>query len=152
MYNMNPLRGRPGKISPLLIKKTILKYKDVITQQNKIVSKTHEIWNVIAKELENKVTNNNLYVFTMCNRYAIKEEIFNKEWRNDEIVSVNLSLLSDSSSEWNENSENCSDSTYNEKLFIINLLREDFKNLLTEKVYKRRGNKQGKKSFHFLRS
>jgi len=142
---MNPVRGRPGKVDASLIKKAILKYKDVIIHNNKIVSKTHDIWNVIAQELQNKVTNNNLYVFTMCNRYGIKKEIFNESVSCDvKSVSASENLLSDNSM-WNEKSANYSlDSTCDEKYFIISLLREDFRNLLIDKIYKRRVKKKGK--------
>lgn len=139
---MNPIRGRPGKVDPSKIKEAILKYKNIINNNNNIISKTHDIWNIIARELENKVTSNNLYVFTMCNRYGIKNVILNKDTCNDKCVSASESLLSDSSN-WNEGSVTCSPDD-NEKHLTISLLREDFTNLLVEKVYKRRVNEKGK--------
>ena len=132
---MNPARGRPGKVDPLKIKKTILKYKNIINNNNKIISKTHDVWKVIAQELENKVTTNNLYVFTMC-RYGVKNEILNKD--ACKCISASESLLNDSFS-WDEGSINCSSDAnkYDKKHIVISLLREDFTNLLIEKVYKR---------------
>lgn len=58
-------RSRPGAINPDKIKETILKYKDIINNNNTIISKTHNIWNVMAQELNNKVTSNNLCVYNV---------------------------------------------------------------------------------------
>lgn len=128
--NTNPVRGRPGKIPPSKIKETILKYKSIINNNNNIISKTNDIWNVIAQELENKVTSNNLYVFTMCNRYAIKNVILNKDACNDKSVFVSESMLSDTFN-WSEKSVNCSPNANDDKKHLtISLLREDFTNLL----------------------
>lgn len=72
----------------------------------------------------------------MCNRHGVKDEILNKTC-NDRCISASKSMLSDNSS-WNENSvTSLPDDTDNEKQFTIFFLREDFRNLLVEKVYKR---------------
>jgi hypothetical protein len=94
---MCPVRGRPGKVNVERIKEAILKYKDIIKNKNKIISKTHDVWNIIAQDLNNKMTANSLYVFTMCNRHNIKDLIFNEVPRNDTSVSASESALSDSS-------------------------------------------------------
>jgi len=75
-------------------------------------------------------------MFTMCNRYDIKKEIFNESVScNVKSVSTGESLLSDNSM-WNEKSANYSlNSTCNERYFVISLLREDFINLLNDKIY-----------------
>jgi len=91
---MPPVRGRPGKVNPEKIKEAILKYKDIVKNNTNIVSKTHDVWSAIAQDLKNEVTANNLYVFTMCNRYNMKDIIFNKVC-NDKDVSANESTLSD---------------------------------------------------------
>ena len=141
---MNPVRGRPGNIDPFKIKEVIWKYKEIINNNNNIVSKTHDIWNVIAQELENKLTTNNLYVFVMCNRYNIKNEILNKDSYKEKCVSASASALSDSSV-FNEKSVSRSlDDSCGEKYFVVSLLREDFTNLLIDKVYKRQIKGKGK--------
>lgn len=77
----------------------------------------------------------------MCNRYDIKDMIFNKVSCNDESLRSETAL--NDSSKCDEKSMNSSldDSI---KFFVISLLREDFTNLLTEKVYKRQINDKGK--------
>lgn len=148
-FNMRSVRGRPGKINPAKMKEAILKYKDVINSNNNIVSKTHDIWNVIASELENKVTTNNLYVFTMCNRYNVKSGIFNQDVRTEKRSFEDSSALYNSEM-WTEDSINCSlDNSNSEKHFVISLIRQDFTNLLTEKVYKRKINDKGKTYYRF---
>lgn len=87
----------------------------------------------------------------MCNRYNIKNEILNKDSYSEKCISANETVLSDGSV-WNEKSVSCSlDDNCNEKCFIISLLREDFTNLLIEKVYKRRIKGKGK-SYYRLRN
>lgn len=140
---MNPKRGRPASVDPSKIKEVILKYKEIINNNNNVISKTHDIWNIIARELENKITSNGLYVFVMFNRYGVKNAILNKEVCNDKCVSASESLLSNSSSNWNEVSitsspDVYSENAYSEKHLVISLLKEDFTNLLVEKIYKRR--------------
>jgi hypothetical protein len=143
---MPPVRGRPGRVDPGKIKSTILKYKDIVKNNSNIVSKTHDVWNVIAKDLENKVTTNNLYVFTMCNRYNIKDIIFDKLCNDKD---ANESALSDLN--LTESSVNISSDGSNMKqhFYVISLLRKEFTNLLTEKVYKR--NVKGK-TYYRLRT
>lgn len=142
---MNSVRGRQGKIDPLKMKEVILKCKDIINNNNSIISKTYDVWNVIARKLGSKVSTDNLYVFTMCNRYNTKSEILNEEHSKSETrVSANESAVSDDSN-WNERSISCSPGeSYNEKYFVISLLREDFTNLLCDKIYKRRVKEKGK--------
>lgn len=62
---MHPIRGRPRKVDPIKIKEAILKYKDIIKNENKIISKMDDLWNRIAQDLDNKVTSNCLYTFTV---------------------------------------------------------------------------------------
>lgn len=142
---MPPVRGRPAKVNPEKMKEAIIKYKDIVKNNNNIVSKTHNVWSVIAQDLENKVTTNNLYVFTMRNRYDVKDIIFDKVC-NDKDVSVHESTLSTLNDlNWNESSVNVSsDNSTIQNFYIISLLREEFANLLTEKVYKRQMNSKGK--------
>lgn len=83
----------------------------------------------------------------MCNRYGIKNVILNKDACNDKSVSVSESMLSDTSN-WSEKSVNCSSNANDKKHLTISLLREDFTNLLVEKVYKRRINERGKTYYH----
>lgn len=144
---MPPVRGRPGNVPPEKMKEAILQYKDIVKNDNKIVPKTHDIWRTIAQDLSNKVTTNNLYLFTIGNRYNVKDIIFNKVCKD---VSANESTLSDI---------NCSDTSINvssdgsitENFYVISLLREEFTNLLTEKVYKRQI-KNKKKTYYRLRT
>lgn len=76
----------------------------------------------------------------MCNRYNVKDIIFNKVC-NDKDVSANESTLSD----LNRSSVNVSsDKSIIENFYVISMLREEFTNLLTEKVYKRQANNKGK--------
>lgn len=139
---MNPVRGRPGKINLEKMKEAIIKYKDILNNNNKIISKTHDVWKLIAQDLGNKVTTNNLYVFTMCNRHNIKNLILNKTLCNDK--SANESALSDSLISNEKSICSSADDDTTEKVFVISLLREEYINLLTEKVYKRQTNKNGK--------
>lgn len=143
---MSAVRGRPGKVDPEKIKEAILKYKDIIKNNITIVSKKDNVWKIIAQELENKMTTNSLYVFTMCNRYNVRDIIFDKMC-NDKEFSANENILNN----WSESSVNTSSNTNTmensdtmEKFYIISLLREDFTNLLTEKVYKRQLNNKRK--------
>lgn len=139
---MLPVRGRSGKVNPEKMKEAILKYKDIVKNNTNIVSKTHDVWSAIAQDLKNEVTTNNLYLFTMCNRYNVKDIIFDKVC-NEKKISANENTLSDLN--WNESLINVSsdDSTI-KNFYIISLLREEFTNLLTEKVYKHQTNNRGK--------
>lgn len=139
---MPPVRGRPGKVHSEKMKEAILKYKDIVKNNNNIVSKTHDVWTTIAQDLENKVTSNNLYVFTMCNRHNIKDLIFDKVCKDISANESTLSTISDSN--FNESSTYISDHSRTENFYVISLLREEFINLLTEKVYKRHINNKGR--------
>lgn len=138
--------GRPGIINPDKIKEAILKYKDIVKKNNTIVSKTHDIWKLIAQDLDNKVTTNNLYVFTKCNRYNIKDIIFNMSCNNNSKVE-NKSVLSGNADSSEISLYDSPDKTAN-KQFVILLLRETFKNLITKKIYKR---EIKKKTYYRLR-
>lgn len=140
---MYPVRGRPRKVDSERMKEAILRYREIINNNNNIVSKKHDIWKTIARELGNNVTSDSLYVFTMCNRYDVKNEIFNKVICNDNSMSTNESLLCDTLEVNNTCISSSPDHSFSEN-FIIPFLREDFKNVLTEKVYKRRVNGKAK--------
>lgn len=88
----------------------------------------------------------------MCNRYNIKNLIFNKVSCDDKSLSASESVLTDSSN-WNEiSTQNLSITSdeNQENVIVIFLLREDFTNLIKEKVYKRQINKK-RKTYYRLR-
>ena len=112
---MKTMRGRPGKVDPEKMKEAVVKYKYVINNNNTIVSKNNEIWKTIARELGSNVTSKSVYVFVMCNRYNVKNEIINQVSSND--IVFNESALCDTSE-----SETCTSNSSNHRIASVNIL------------------------------
>lgn len=88
----------------------------------------------------------------MCNRYGVKDIIFDTVSSNDKSIrasenELTANTISTERSSSVYGSPDCS----NEQFFLISVLREDFKNLLTEKIYKRRIIEKGK-TYYRLRT
>lgn len=126
-------RGRIPKIDSSIVIDIILKYKEVVLLPNdKIISKTNPIWMQISEELDRKKSSASLYSFVCDNKYGIRDLLNNRKVD----IKINNSInLNDSSSTINSTIEN--DSEENSEC-VISMPRQNFDNLIIEKVYKGR--------------
>lgn len=135
---MGPLRGRPPKVHPSLIKIAIMKKKIELIENGKIKSKSDVIWEEISKGLEKKILPTTLYSMVVCNKYEMKTELLSLE--KSDIVSNQFESSSEKMDveEMRSESLNIDNNTDNSDEFVIPILRTDYEKLIKTQYYKRR--------------
>lgn len=131
-------RGRKRSVSMDVLVNTILKYKNDMLIDDKIVSKTGAIWQNISEELSEHghIKATSLYTFVVSDKYnlrqllGIKSKIASCNKKNESIQLNDTSL--------NDTSFNDSVNTDNKRIFTISLRQREYQSLLVTKVYKNR--------------
>lgn len=130
-------KGRKGNVPSDIIVNTILKYKNDILINHKIVSKSTSIWEKISKELSNygQIKASLLYTFVVCDRnnlhalleinFCEKKDLCNKNKNESSIQSLDTSF-------------NDVINTNNGEMFTITLTKKEYQSLLDTKVYGKR--------------
>lgn len=70
---MPPIIGRPVSLNHSKIKEAIVRHKKELVEDNRIVSKSMEIWSTIGDELV--MAPAALYTYVVCNRNNIKNNL-----------------------------------------------------------------------------
>lgn len=147
---MEPKRGRKPTWNKELVKQAVLKYKDVVLLEDfRIVSKTHEIWRVIFKEINSagkmESVSKSLYSFVCNDTDGIRTELKHLREVNSSVLTDSIcmdeSRISISPDDTVDNSDNDDDGDHiSEFSFIMN--KSEFDKLVIEAPRRRKyGNK-----------
>lgn len=140
-------RGRPRILSEVLVKSTIFKYaKEIVTNDNKIISKTNQIWIRVAEEI-GQIHLQSVYTLVVNNQFDIRTNLIKEtgsiaEERNE--VSTTSSIL-DRSAMSASSSVDSPDEEKREVEIIFD--KEEFDSLIETKQYPRSENKRRKLQF-----
>lgn len=90
-------RGRPPKTDPVQVVQTILEFaNEIVLPNNKIVSKTSDVWGRISDSLGGQKSAAGLYTFVSDNCYEVRKQFFSlllDDSQDGDKVTVNLSQL-----------------------------------------------------------
>lgn len=84
-------RGRPAFVTSVEYVNAILKYKEKVVQNNKVVPRSDPVWSNIALELGGRVKSSSAYAIAKSDRYGVLGKLCDKELNEDGDVSVDIS-------------------------------------------------------------
>ena len=131
-----PKRGRPAIHDRESITEKLLQHREeIINPAHKIVSKSNDVWRVVANELQNKVTALSLYAIVTCNKYGIRDKLRNPHFIEGDSIATEYSI----------NNSMQSNNISNNSSFTISVPESGFDDLLTTTIYKRNESAKCKK-------
>lgn len=128
------VRGRPVKLDHKKIDEAIILRKSEVVENNKIISKSNDIWKILSEALN--VAPSALYTYVTCNRNNIRYKLLDSALANESTSNVTTTDNETEVSVDSVSDESIRDDT---KVRIIDLhySRAEFAALLETKSYKR---------------
>lgn len=133
-------RGRKGNVPSEIIVDTIVKYKNDIVIDGKVLSKSAQLWQQISEELskDGQIKASSLYTFVTCDRYNLRKLLDIPSAQNSRNIYKNENIESTDISLHNYVNEHNNSVNEDNSIFTISLTQREYQSLLDTKVYKNR--------------
>lgn len=138
-------RGRRARVTKDEYEAVLLKYKDKLVRNDKLVPRTNNVWEDIAAELGGRVKSNTVFSVTTSNRYGLLNMVYGREIEEDSL-DVDSEIAFDADSDQSFHSD-----LQKQIFFTMTFGKSEFQELIRETSYVvKRGKKKMLRTYTIL--